>query len=146
MYSQTISLIMTEWSFDFPPSYWLQIWMLLSINIPGSLWTSLHFFFVLISQFHLLTGIFFNCLIGNQTNILHFLHQTGNYFFNLLELCVMECNLFHLGFLKNISYFCPSFKIVFLLSKYVLCTQNPRNCLRIQERVLIPRPKIRDSC
>lgn len=89
---------------------------------------------------------FFNCLIGNQTNILHFLHQTGNYFFNLLELCVMECNLFHLGFLKNISYFCPSFKIVFLLSKYVLCTQNPRNCLRIQERVLIPRPKIRDSC
>lgn len=120
---------MTEWSSDFPPSYWLQIWMLLSINIPGSLQTSLHFF-VLISQFHLLTGIFFNCLIGSQTNTFPFLHQTGNYFFNLLELCVMECNLLHLVFLKNINYLCPSFKIMFILSKYVLHTWeniwNPR--------------------
>lgn len=84
-------------------------------------------------------------MIGSQTNTLHFLHQTGNYFFNLLELCVMECNLFHLGFLKNISYFCPSFRIIFILSKYGLCPQNPRNCMRIQKRGLISRPKCRHS-
>lgn len=75
----------------------------------------------------------FNCLIGIQTTTSQFIHQIGNYFFNLLELFVMKCNLFNLGFPQSVSYFCPSFINV------ILYHQNTWYIPRIQEN--IPRIK-----
>lgn len=131
MNSQTISLIMIEWSFDF--YHWLQIWMLLSINISQSLSSSWYFFcFNFIVLF--INWKMFNCLIGIQTTTSQFIHQIGNYFFNLLELFVMKCNLFNLGFPQSVSYFCPSFINV------ILYHQNTWYIPRIQEN--IPRIKV----
>lgn len=47
----------------------------------------------------------------------------------------MECNLLHLAFLKNINYLCPSFKIMFILSKYVLHTWTRGNIWNPREGI-----------
>lgn len=131
MNSQTISLIMIEWSFDFHPltDYKFGYYCLLTFPNPCQVHGVFCFNFIV----SFINWKKFNCLIGIQITASHFLHQTGNYFFQFTRIICDEMQFVSSRFSPSISYSCPSFINV------ILSCQNTCYIPRIQEN----RPRIK---
>lgn len=143
MNSQTISLIMIEWPFDFHPPTDYKFGCNCPLTFPNP--CQAHGIFCCSFIVLFINQNFFNCLIGIQTTTLHFLHQTGNYFFNLLELFVMKCNLFHLSFLKAFTISVLFYNLSHPIKIHVVYPESKKCTPSIQHRALVSGTRLKNS-